>query len=542
MRIMSAKRTLGLLLLLALARAETLHFAEMSDLKGVTDAFKEGKATLLVIRNTPDEQFERNFAELQDTLRWDFKDALPHLRLAVSSCELVPSFCEAEQLDPLRNYVHVLRKSGFKHAELARKLDLTPLLFRVLEVRTRKDLNRLNLMDRKRITVVFNFPRNDTVRADIDAAVGQVAVQSFDVVDFAIVTGAPVDLFELDTAENADKVFMTVDQKLVRVPTEDLSPKDISDAVNWELNADVERLSMDTYYRIFMSPMINKLFLVKRTTDACPELVREFGEAALHNRYQDLYKNRVLFVEVDMEAIAAGQYPTLNEILWQMVGEEFLKSRPCTVVLNSMRLNESVKHLLEKGETTADILDLIERMHNLKLGNRFYKSELPGEATVAGTSVLRVVGSNFREVVLDRETNDFLLICRENNVECGALTEFLNVVARNVQGFDVRFGVLDAKRNEVPVLKIGALPAYLFYRKGRKSTPEVMSKHFSYAALLEFTNQFLNKIDRPPVRLTTEDRAHLLRRLGEKYPEEFAGMRESFEHGVEFVEEPDTDL
>jgi hypothetical protein len=523
---------------LAVVGAETLEFQELTDLKTVTEGFKENKVTFLVLKNVEDESFAKLFGDLQDNLVWNYKESLPFLNLAISSCEKLPDFCEAEQLDPYKNYVHVLRQSSFKHAELVRKTNLVPLLFRVADVKSRKDLNRVNLMDRRRVTVVFNFPNNSTVREHIDRVIGAVSIKAFGPVDFALITGNEMDMFDLNDPKNVGKILMAVDEKLLEIPHHDFNPKSVGEAINWELNADVEHLAVDTYYRIFMSPMINKIFLIKRTADACPDLTQAFEEAAVQNRHHDLYMNRVLFVVADIDRVERSKYPSLNQILWQMAGEEFLKSRECTVLLSGMRLEENIKYLNEDSDNSKDgILGLIERYHALKLDERFYKSELPGATTVGDTSIFRVIGSTFRQSVIQRDSHDFLLVCRESNVECDTFVEFLDLIAQKVEAFDVRFAVLDAKRNEVPALRLGSLPAFLFYRNGKKSRPETLSKKFDYGTVLEFINQWLNRIEKPLVQLTREDKAQLLNKLGDKYPAEFAAIKQAFEQGSDFLDE-----
>jgi len=221
-----------------------------------------------------------------------------------------------------------------------------------------------------------------------------------------------------------------------------------------------------------------------------------------------------------------------------MAGEEFLKSRECTVLLSGMRLEENIKYLNEDSDNSKDgILGLIERYHALKLDERFYKSELPGATTVGDTSIFRVIGSTFRQSVIQRDSHDFLLVCRESNVECDTFVEFLDLIAQKVEAFDVRFAVLDAKRNEVPALRLGSLPAFLFYRNGKKSRPETLSKKFDYGTVLEFINQWLNRIEKPLVQLTREDKAQLLNKLGDKYPAEFAAIKQAFEQGSDFLDE-----
>ena len=369
-----------------------------------------------------------------------------------------------------------------------------------------------------------------------------MSVRSFEPVDFVVITDASIDLFDLTMFNNTNKVLMAVDEKLLEIPDDDFNEKSISEAINWELNADVEHLSVDTYYRIFMSPMINKLFLIKQDETSCPELTKAFEEAAVQNRHQDLYSHRVLFVVADISQIESSKYPALNQILWQMAGEEFLKSRECTVLLSGMRLAENTKYLLEKGQTKEDILDLIERHHALKLSERFYKSEMQGETYVEGTSIFRVIGSNFKDQVISKDTHDFLLVCRENNIECAAFVEFLELIAQKIDDFDLRFGVLDSKRNEVPALKLGTVPAFLFYRKDKKLTPEVLMKKFDYGSVLEFINQWLNKVDKKQVNLDRADKAALLANLSDKFPEDFAAIKQSFDEGVDFTHEYDSDL
>lgn len=534
---------ISLLLRLLLLSDPLSEFTPIETLTQIGESLKSNKSVFLLFKNDNSISADKLIQNIINELNTNFTNSLPFIDLKITDCEKLNEFCNSDIPNNKSNYIGIMRQSSFRTFEITPDFTLKDVLFKISTLTSEFQVANLDFINNNRLTLLFNFPNNKTVLPQINKIISHITVHSFDPVDFILITENPLNSFDLQLTNHTNRVFMIIDQKIMAMNPQELNESEILEAINWELNSNIEEFSLDNYYRIFMSPIKNKIFLITSNSSSCPELRSIFKNAAFQNRYQDIYSNRLLFVQADIDFVEQSKYQKLNEILWTMAGQDFLSDRDCTVLISGRRKNDNLKYIwYYEIESLENLMMFIDQFNGNRLENKFYVSEFPGDFFYNNTRIMRVIGSSFRQDIILSPTHDFLLVCKQMNMECQSYVYFLHVLASKISDDDLRFGVLDSKKNEMPLLRIEAYPSLLFYRKFRKHRPEIFMKKFSFPAVLEFVNQYLNRIDKKSVNFTKEDQLVYLNLLSEKFPEQLAEIKAGVEAKFEFIEDVDQEL
>ena len=511
----------------------------MNDLQETKESFALSRPILLRLINANSPKNQQKLTQIDIELSTTFNETLKYIELRDSNCEVLREYCASENLDFSKNYLVYLRLSSFKIAQIDKHLNLEKLLFKITHITQDDQIQKLNLAHSDRLTLIFNFPKNKTVEPQFQKIISYTSINAFDPIDFLILTDSLMTNLGLKNHQNLNRILLIKNGKFCDVKIDDFNEVEIIQTVNWELNETIEEFNIENYYRIFMSPIQNKIFVISKNFQKCEELKLNFLSAAERNRIDDYHANRLLFVTADYGKIEQTRYKMMNEILRSIIGEEVINDNDCSIVISGKRKGANLKYLMSINDISTDeILKFVDDFNGNKLDQRHLISENAEPLFFnEAPNVRRIVAASFRKQVIQNPTSEFILVCKEMDLDCQIFIYFLQILSEKLDSSKVQFGVINAKRNEIETLRVDQLPGFLFYLKHRKHKPEIMMKKFSYGAVLKFVNQFLNRIDHSEINFDKISQKKFLDVLSEKFPGRFEEFKNAIGSGLDLFEE-----
>ncbi len=207
------------------------------------------------------------------------------------------------------------------------------------------------------------------------------------------------------------------------------------------------------------------------------EMVEVLRKASQHNKKEDLFYHRVIFVvyqlntDPDME-LAFGQLQHGDLFLTTVHSNDFLRFK-----------------FGRQPFTDADLTAFLEDTRQKRL-EPFLLSE-PNHETdrfLPGSEVLVVTGQQFREKIVQRQHNFVLLFCNEKST-C-RYAEILFKYVSKLNGFEdiLKFAFMNADKNEVKGIKIAKYPSVALFSNGAKNKPRTFDLDLKVGMLASWLN------------------------------------------------------
>lgn len=305
----------------------------------------------------------------------------------------------------------------------------------------------------------------------------------------------------------------------------DVDPAILVDEINRFLIKPVEILNQESVCRIYSSGIQTKIYLLKKQ-EKCSMLSEAFEETALHNIKHDLFKDRLQFVEVNLND--HEDKDGIIEIVSRHLGDDILNSSICDVLIVGYKRGGYVKNKLDKlpYQVNKDTLvDFIDAFNSNAIEAKYVKSEY-------STFENQVVANNFKDKVIKSENDVFLLVCETKDRNCNILTRFSKFMVEKSKA-NVDFYFLDYSKNEIEYFDIKVFPMFLVYKVGKKRAPEMFRVDFSYEALAEFYNKWIGGFD-----FGDSEKIEFLGYIKEYIPEaDRIKLEEMFAKGADFSQD-----
>lgn len=150
---------------------------------------------------------------------------------------------------------------------------------------------------------------------------------------------------------------------------------------------------------------------------------------------------------------------------------------------------------INEHTTVEDILNFVEKFHQKKL-DMVINSEEPHSFPRSG-EIWHVVGSNFKQIVLNGKTDVLLLLYSPYNNFCMQIMEIFQSIAKTLAKVDqIIIAAMDHIKNDIPVpnISVKSVPTIYYFPKGDASTRiDIMDflkknphTHIDYEGIIEF--------------------------------------------------------
>lgn len=468
----------------------------------VASSFKEGKSVVLILRHKLSENKEV-LAEIERY--FSSEDPMPaFFEVFEGTCETLSQFCETERIDGSINHAFVLRK--FEHFRFDLESGSSPAVQFPLEVKDlaspaeivawQSSVNRRGLF--------LNFGASKDERLKLGARIFANSIYRLD--SLALRVGEASGFEKIGAA-------LLVSEGVEFVQEDPPKFEDLLEFVDAEAADFVITFGLENFSKVFLVPVVNKIFLIRSDTETCPErleLLEKFGRA---HRSQELRARRTLFVDVLADHLRSDQ-PGEWKIIEALFGSDVLDEQNCRLFAVTSSRDQPLKYEVPlQVDSVESLEEFYSDMLDKKLETRFLKNEkiVAGNERI-GQRIERLNSSNFKEkVIKDSQHHSFILVCKDAET-CPYLIKFFELLAEK-DSQKVKYFVLDASKNEVAELRTEIFPVFLFYKLGQKFKPEFLMTKFSYANLLSWYQGQLKLVGLPPVELSKQDKFNFLKSL-----------------------------
>ena len=413
-----------------------------------------------------------------------------YYKIYEAGCDELLDFCELEDIDVKRSILIQPKLSCSK-----RITDIESNLSRFND--------SLSDFDIKRNSLVFNFNNADKdTKQRIKETIIYLEKNTIAKIDnYYLLYETDKDIINNPMiADNSLTVFIN-NQKEV-FDFEDLKNQTmIKGIINSMMANTVEILNKDSLCRIYGSGIESKIFFLQ-PNDLCKDKEEFFYQAALYNIENDLFKERLQFVKVDL-----NNQDNTTEIVKRHLGDDILESDTCNIIIIGHKRGNIVKYKMDSdliNDTTA-VIDFVTKYNENQLERVYIKSERKKEQN-------QITADSFKDNIIKTDKETFLLICEENNTICEILKTYCQLIV-NKSKSDIQFFYLDNSKNDVEQINTHVFPAFLIYKRNKKYQPSIYMEEFSYDGVLSFFKQHFEEFE-----FTNKDRLEFFNLIQDKIP------------------------